>query len=71
MSYIILIKTIVQVETVHLHEEYHGYYWFHADDIAMVVLRNTISFSIRVSPVCVDWIGINNISNGDIGKVCL
>ncbi|XP_060872105.1 uncharacterized protein LOC132946240 [Metopolophium dirhodum] len=64
-----LFTKIMNVESVHLHENYRGYAWFHADDISIVVLENTISFSIGVSPVCVDWMSINTIRNGDKGKI--
>ena len=59
------------METVYLNEYYYGNSEFHADDIAIVVLRNRISFSIGVSPICVDWTGRNTIPNGAEGKVCL
>jgi len=59
------------VITVHLNEDYHGLSGFHADDIAIIVLQNRISFSIGVLPICVDWTGINTIPNGAKGKVCL
>ncbi|XP_060872108.1 uncharacterized protein LOC132946242 [Metopolophium dirhodum] len=60
---------IMNVESVHLNENYRGYSWFHADDISIVVLQNTISFNILVLPCCVDWFGINTIPNGEKGMI--
>ncbi|XP_003244613.1 venom prothrombin activator notecarin-D2 [Acyrthosiphon pisum] len=60
---------IMNVTTVYLGEYYYGPSGFHADDIAIVVLQNRISFSIGVSPVCVDWMGIHTIPNGAKGKI--
>jgi len=65
------LKRIVQVETVHLSEGYYGPLGFHAEDIAVIVLQNRVSFSNGVAPVCIDWNGIYNVSNGDQGKVGL
>ncbi|XP_029345751.1 mannan-binding lectin serine protease 2 [Acyrthosiphon pisum] len=57
------------VEIVHLNEHYHGSSEFHANDLAIIVVRNRISFNIGVAPVCVDWRDINTIPNGAKGKI--
>jgi len=59
------------VEILYLNEHYCGSSGYYADDIAIIVLQTRISFSIGVSPVCVNWRGINTIANGAEGKVCL
>jgi len=61
----------VQVEKIHLKEGYYGPTGFHAEDIAIIELQNRVSFSNGVSPVCIDWSGRYNVSNGDQGKVGL
>ncbi|XP_060874108.1 uncharacterized protein LOC132947887 isoform X2 [Metopolophium dirhodum] len=62
---------IRNVEIVYLHEHYSGPYEFHANDLAIIVVRNRISFSIGVAPVCVDWNNINTIPNGAKGKIVI
>lgn len=56
---------------IHLREGYYGPSGFHAEDIAVMVLKNRISFSNGVAPVCIDWSGKYNVVNGDHGKVGL
>ncbi|XP_029342388.1 uncharacterized protein LOC115033024 isoform X1 [Acyrthosiphon pisum] len=60
---------IINVETVHLNEGYYGPLGFHAEDIAIIVLQNRVSFSNGVAPVCIDWNGKYNVVNGDQGKI--
>ncbi|XP_060881629.1 uncharacterized protein LOC132953090 [Metopolophium dirhodum] len=60
---------IINVETVNLKEHYYGPVGFHAEDIAIIVLQNRVSFSNGVAPVCIDWDGKYNVSNGDLGKM--
>ncbi|XP_029345047.1 uncharacterized protein LOC100574854 isoform X3 [Acyrthosiphon pisum] len=60
---------IINVETIHLKEGYYGPTGFHAEDIAIIVLENLVSFSNGVSPVCIDWNGEYNVANGDQGKI--
>ncbi|XP_029344854.1 mannan-binding lectin serine protease 2 [Acyrthosiphon pisum] len=60
---------IINVETVNLKEDYYGPAGFHAEDIAIIVLQNRVSFSNGVAPVCIDWDGKYNVSNGDLGKM--
>jgi len=67
----ILIKKNVQVETIHLNEGYYGPTGFQSEDIAIIVLKDRISMSNDVSPVCIDWSGKYNVVNGDLGKVGL
>jgi len=52
-------------------ESYYGSTGFHAEDIAIIVLQSRVSFSNGVAPVCIDWNGKFNVSNGDQGKVGL
>jgi len=59
------------VQTIYLKEDYYGYNRFYSDDIAVIVLKNRVSISSGVAPVCVDWSGKYNVQNGAQGKVCL
>eukprot|EP00102_Acyrthosiphon_pisum_P021358 XP_016658568.1 PREDICTED: complement C1s-A subcomponent isoform X2 [Acyrthosiphon pisum] len=60
---------IINVDMIYLKEGYYGPTGFHAEDIAIIVLRNRVSFSNGVAPVCIDWNGRFNVSNGDQGKI--
>ncbi|CAI6349241.1 unnamed protein product [Macrosiphum euphorbiae] len=60
---------IMNVSMIHLKRGYNGPTGFHAEDIAIIVLQDRVSFSNGVSPVCVDWNGEYNIVNGDEGKM--
>eukprot|EP00102_Acyrthosiphon_pisum_P024655 XP_016661865.1 PREDICTED: limulus clotting factor C-like [Acyrthosiphon pisum] len=60
---------IMNVSMIHLNEGYNGPTGFHAEDIAVIVLQDRVSFSNGVSPACVDWNGEYNIVNGDQGKI--
>ncbi|XP_022164235.1 uncharacterized protein LOC111029524, partial [Myzus persicae] len=42
---------------------------FHAEDIAIIVLRHRVSFSNGVAPICIDWNSKYNVVNGDQGKI--
>jgi len=57
------------VEIIYLKEGYNGPTGFHAEDIAIIVLQNRVSFNNDVAPVCIDWNGKYNVVNGDQGKV--
>jgi len=57
------------VETIYLKESYNGEDGFYADNIAVLVLENKVSFSNDVSPVCIDWNNKYMVHNGDLGKV--
>jgi len=57
------------VEIIYLKEGYNRPTGFHAEDIAIIVLQNRVSFSNDVSPVCIDWNSKYNVINGDQGKV--
>jgi len=57
------------VETIYLKKDYHGQDGFHLNDIAVIVLKNRVSISIDVAPVCVDWNNRYNVINGTQGKV--
>jgi hypothetical protein len=59
------------VKTVYLKENYYGANGFHAEDIAVIMLKNKVSISVGVAPVCVDWNSRYNVTNGAQGKVCL
>ncbi|XP_060870192.1 transmembrane protease serine 11B-like isoform X2 [Metopolophium dirhodum] len=60
---------ILNVEIVYLKEDYYGMSAFFAENIAIIVLKKRISFSISVAPVCIDWNGKYNEVNGDQGKI--
>ncbi|KAF0762508.1 Uncharacterized protein FWK35_00006322 [Aphis craccivora] len=60
---------IMNVQTIYLKEDYYGYNRFYSDDIAVIVLKNRISISSGVAPVCVDWSSKYNVQNGDQGKI--
>jgi hypothetical protein len=57
------------VETINLKEDYQGYRGLYSEDIAVIVLSNRVNISDAVAPVCVDWNGIYNVTNGTQGKV--
>jgi len=59
------------VETVYVKEIYNGEEGFYAENIAVIVLENKISFSNDVVPVCIDWNNKYKVHNGDMGKVNL
>lgn len=56
---------------IYLKEGYYGPTVFHAQDIAVIVLQDRVSFSDGIAPVCIDWNGQYNVVNGDQGKVNL
>jgi len=56
---------------IYLNENYSGARGYYAHDIAIIVLSTRVSFSNVVAPVCIDWNGKYNVSNGDKGKVGL
>ncbi|CAI6344828.1 unnamed protein product [Macrosiphum euphorbiae] len=60
---------IINVEMIHLNDDYYGPSGYHAADIAIIVLKDRVSFSNGVAPVCIDWNGKYNIANGDRGKI--
>ncbi|CAI6368896.1 unnamed protein product [Macrosiphum euphorbiae] len=60
---------IMNVEIIYLKEGYNGPTGFHAEDIAIIVLQNRVSFNNDVAPVCIDWNGKYNVVNGDQGKI--
>jgi len=59
------------VERIHLKETYFGLSGHYAEDIAVVVLQNSVSFSNGITPICMDWNGDYNVYNGDQGMVGL
>jgi len=63
------------VEMVYVKERYYGTSGSYADDIAIVLLQNKISYRHGVkggvSPICIDWNGDFNVANGIKGKVGL
>lgn len=66
------LQTILKVETINLNNDYIGTAGYHAKDIAVIVLKDNVSVSIGVGPVCVDWSNkYYNIPYGAQGKVCL
>jgi hypothetical protein len=58
------------VETIYINENYYGANGFHAEDIAVIVLKNKVSISVGVAPACVDWGSKFSVKNGAQGKVC-
>jgi len=54
---------------VYLNEGFNGLDGLYADDIAVIVLANKVSFSNGVAPVCIDWKSRYNVNNGDQGRV--
>ncbi|CAI6367530.1 unnamed protein product [Macrosiphum euphorbiae] len=60
---------IINVEIIYLKDGYYGPAGFHAEDIAIIVLQNRVSFSNGVAPVCIDWDSKYNVSSGDLGKM--
>jgi len=52
-------------------ESYNGLKEFNAENIAVIVLANKVSFSNDVVPVCIDWNSKYDVHNGDQGKVNL
>eukprot|EP00102_Acyrthosiphon_pisum_P010378 XP_008178678.1 PREDICTED: urokinase-type plasminogen activator-like [Acyrthosiphon pisum] len=60
---------ILNIEMIYVHEGYYGSSSFYADDIAIIVLTNRLSFSNGVAPICIDWNDKYNVVNGDDGKV--
>ncbi|CAI6345677.1 unnamed protein product [Macrosiphum euphorbiae] len=60
---------IINAEIVYLKAGYNGHIGSYAEDISIVVLKNRISFSTVVAPVCIDWKSKYNLSNGDQGKI--
>ncbi|XP_060869344.1 uncharacterized protein LOC132944160 isoform X2 [Metopolophium dirhodum] len=60
---------IMNVDRVHLKEAYYGLSGYYAEDIAVVVLQNSVSFSNGITPICMDWNGDYKVSNGDEGKI--
>jgi len=59
------------VDRIHLKEGYFGVSGSYAEDIAVVVLQNSVAFNNIITPICVDWDGNYNVSNGHEGKVGL
>jgi len=57
------------VENIYL--ENGGFFEFLANNIAIVVLKNRVSFSDYVKPICIDWLGKYDVINGFRGKVSL
>ncbi|XP_060836504.1 uncharacterized protein LOC132919163 isoform X2 [Rhopalosiphum padi] len=60
---------IMDVETINLKEDYRGYSGLYSEDIAVIVLSKRVNISDAVAPVCVDWNGIHNVTNGTQGKI--
>ncbi|XP_060870027.1 uncharacterized protein LOC132944607 isoform X1 [Metopolophium dirhodum] len=60
---------IINVDRIHLKEGYFGFYGHYADDMAVVVLQNSVFFRNGITPICIDWDGNYTVSNGDVGKV--
>jgi len=56
---------------VYVKERYYGTSGSYADDIAIVLLQNKISYRNGVAPICIDWNGDFNVANGIKGKVGL
>jgi len=61
----------MQVDMIHITNGYFGATGNYAQDLAIIVLQNKISFSNGIAPVCIDWNSNYNVFNGDQGKVGL
>jgi len=59
------------VEMIYLKEDYFGGNGYYAEDIAVIVLANTITINDGVAPVCIDWNSKYVVPNGARGKVNL
>jgi len=59
------------VDTIYLKETFFGVSGFYAEDVPIIVIKNRISFSYYVLPICIDWNEKYNQVNGDRGKVSL
>lgn len=57
------------MESIHFEDDYYGYEWFYAYDLAVVKLPTNVKISNVVLPVCIDWDKKYTVSNGDVGKV--
>jgi len=57
------------VETIYLKEDYNDIDGLYAEDIAVIVLTEKLSFSNGVFPVCIDWYNKYDVKNGDEGTV--
>jgi len=57
------------VDTIYVRIDYDGPNGFYCEDLAVIALRNRINIGIDVAPVCIDWNGIYNLTNGTQGKV--
>ncbi|XP_022182774.1 uncharacterized protein LOC111042453 isoform X2 [Myzus persicae] len=57
------------VEMIYLKECYLGSSGYQTENIAVIVLRNSITMNYYVTPVCIDWNSIYNVKNGDQGKI--
>ncbi|CAH0553914.1 unnamed protein product [Brassicogethes aeneus] len=54
---------------IFVHENYEGLLGFYEHDIALVKLKNKLSYDANVNPVCVDWGNNNpNIQENSVGK---
>ncbi|XP_060869935.1 uncharacterized protein LOC132944543 isoform X2 [Metopolophium dirhodum] len=60
---------IINVDRILMQDGYNGFFGHYAVDIAVIVLQNSVFFSNGITPVCMDWNGIYNVSNGDEGKI--
>ncbi|XP_029344850.1 modular serine protease-like [Acyrthosiphon pisum] len=60
---------IINVKIIYLKDGYFGPTGYHTEDIAIIVLQDTVSFSNGVAPVCIDWNGNYNVVNGVRGKI--
>jgi len=69
MIYIIQTKLIVQVEIIYLSGDYNGKFGLFANDIAVIVLAEKMSFSNGVAPVCIDWKNMYKVENENTGMV--
>ncbi|XP_016661520.1 suppressor of tumorigenicity 14 protein homolog isoform X2 [Acyrthosiphon pisum] len=63
-----LLTQIIKVETIYVKEAYDGENGFYAENIAVILLENKVSFSNAVAPVCIDWNSKYKVHTGDIGK---
>jgi len=51
------------VDRIHLKEGYFGVSGHYAEDIAVVVLQNSVFFRDGITPISIDWDGNYKVSN--------
>jgi len=60
---------IINVDIIHLNDDFYESDGLFPNDIAVIVLSDRITFSNFVTPVCIDWYDKYNVLNGAQGKI--